>query len=147
MAFQVSVFLENKIGHLERITGILRNDHINIRAMTLTHTTQGWGIFNLIVSDPQKACDSLVSNGLSATLRKVAVIEMDDTPGGLDELLKKISAAGINFTNAYGRIVESGKMAYLAIDVEDIDNAFVELEKAGLILVPDHKVYGNGKHE
>jgi hypothetical protein len=146
MAFQVSVFLENKVGHLERITSILRNENINIRAMTLTHTTQGWGIFNLIVSDPKKACDSLVSKGLSATLREVAVIEMEDSPGGLDDLLKKISAAGINFTNAYGRIVESGTMAYLAIDVEDVDNAFEKLEKAGLVLISDNKVYGNGKH-
>jgi len=146
MAFQVSVFLENKIGHLERITGVLREANINIRAMTLTHTTQGWGIFNLIVSNPIKAYESLTDRGLSATLRKVAVIEMEDTPGGLDDLLKKISSAGINFTNAYGRIVESGRLAYLAIDVEDIDHAFEKLTEAGLTLIPDDKVYGNGNH-
>ena len=146
MAFQVSVFLENKIGHLERITGVLREADINIRAMTLTHTTQGWGIINLIVSNPQKAFDSLIGCGLSATLRKIAVIEMEDTPGGLDDLLNKISSAGINFTNAYGRIVESGKSAYLAIDVEDIDRAFEKFSEAGLILISDAKVYGNGNH-
>jgi hypothetical protein len=146
MAFQVSVFLENKIGHLERITGVLRETNINIRAMTLTHTTQGWGIFNLIVSNPFKAYESLIECGLSATLRKIAVLEMEDTPGGLDNLLKKIASAGINFTNAYGRIVESGKSAYLAIDVEDIDHAFDKFSEAGLKLVSDEKVYGNGNH-
>lgn len=146
MAFQVSVFLENKIGHLERITGVLREANINIRAMTLTHTSQGWGIFNLIVSNPFKAYESLIEHRISATLRKIAVIEMEDTPGGLDDLLKKISSAGINFTNAYGRIVESGKLAYLAIDVEDIDHAFEKFSEAGLTLIHDEKVYGNGNH-
>ncbi len=146
MAFQVSVFLENKIGHLERITSVLRAAEINIRAMTLSHSTQGWGILNLIVSNPQKACKTLVDNRFSATLREVAVIEMEDRPGGLDDLLKKIAEAGINFTNAYGRIVVPGKMAYLAIDVEDISNSLEKLKVSGLTIISDDDVYGNGKH-
>jgi len=144
MAYQVSVFLENKVGHLERITGILKEVKVNIRAITLSHTTQGWGILNLLVSDPQKAKETLIEKGVSATLRKIAVFAMDDVPGGLDELLKKIALAGINFTNAYGRNVETGIVAYLAIDVEDIENAFEKISEAGLQLIPDSKVYGNG---
>ncbi|HAZ02581.1 MAG TPA: hypothetical protein DCY97_10480 [Marinilabiliales bacterium] len=146
MAFQVSVFLENKIGHLERITNVLRAAGINIRAMTLSHSTQGWGILNLIVSNPQLACETLSDNKFSATLREIAVIEMEDHPGGLDDLLKKIAAAEINFTNAYGRIVSPGKTAYLAIDVEDIGNCLEKLKRAGLKLIPDNDVYGNGNH-
>ena len=146
MAFQVSVFLENKIGHLERITSVLRAVDINIRAMTLSHSTQGWGILNLIVSNPQKACETLLNNQFSATLREVAVIEMEDRPGGLDDLLKKIVAAGVNFTNAYGRIVSPGQTAYLAIDVEDISNSLDKLKGAGLKLISDNDVYGNGNH-
>lgn len=143
MAYQVSVFLENKIGHLERVTHVLREANINIRAMTLTHSAQGWGILNLIVSNPQLACDSLISSKLSATLREIVVLEMDDRPGGLDDMLKKIAVLGINFTNAYGRIVEPGKMAFLAIDVEDIENCRSRLANAGLAIIPDGKVYGN----
>lgn len=143
MAFQVSVFLENKIGHLARITSVLREADINIRAMTLSHSTQGWGILNLIVSNPNKAFDCLIEKGLSAKLREIAVIAMDDCPGGLDDLLQKITTAGVNFTNAYGRIIESGELAYLAIDVDDIANSFDKLKEAGLQLISDNDVYGN----
>jgi len=146
MAYQVSIFLENKVGHLEKVTGILRDAGINIRAMNLTHTTQGWGILNLLVSDPEKATIVLVERNVSASLRKIAVIAMDDVPGGLDELLKIIASAGINFTNAYGRNTTPGTMAYFAIDVEDIENAFEKISSAGLQLIPDHEVYGNGNH-
>jgi hypothetical protein len=147
MAYQVSVFLENKIGHLERVTSVLRKEEINIRAMTLSHSTQGWGILNLIVSNPALAYRSLVNNGLSATLREVVVVEMEDRPGGLDDLLRKIAEAGINFTNAYGRIVESGKSAYFAIDVEDVPNCLEKLSSVGLVPIADEKVYGIGNNE
>jgi hypothetical protein len=146
MASQVSVFLENKIGHLQRITSVLKAAGINIRSITLSHSTQGWGILNLIVSNPEQACQTLSDNNFSATLRQVAVIEMQDTPGGLDDLLKKIADAGINFTNAYGRIVVPGKSAYLAIDVEDVGNSIEKLAAAGLKLVSDNDVYGNNIH-
>jgi hypothetical protein len=144
MAYQVSIFLENKVGHLEKVTRILREASINIRAMNLTHTTQGWGILNLLVSDPIKAKETLTGQNVSASLRKIAVIAMDDVPGGLDELLKTIALAGINFTNAYGRNTQPGRVAYLAIDVEDIENAFDKISSAGLQLIPDDEVYGNG---
>lgn len=143
MALQVSVFLENKIGHLERITSVLRAADINIRAMTLSHTTQGWGILNLIVNNPELAFSTLSENSFSVTLREIAVVEMQDQPGGLDDLLRKIAAAGINFTNAYGRIVSQGQIAYLVIDVEDFENSIEKLTNAGLKLVADDHVYGN----
>ena len=41
MAYQVSIFLENKIGHFERVTGVLAKKNISIKTMTLTHTAGG----------------------------------------------------------------------------------------------------------
>ena len=90
MAYQVSIFLENKIGHLERVTAVLKAAEINIRTMNLNHTANGWGILNLVVSNPELAHSLLIENGLSAALREIVVIEMIDQPGGLDDLLKGI---------------------------------------------------------
>ena len=144
MSIQISVFLENKIGHLQRITSVLREADVNIRAMTLSHSSQGWGILNLIVSNPELAYNTLINNKLSASKREIAVIEMEDHPGGLDNLLQVIASAGINFTNAYGRIIEPGKSAYLVIDVEDdINNSIEKITKAGLRIIPGNEVYGN----
>ena len=50
---QVSVFLENKSGRLNEVTQILGDSGINISAFTIADTSD-FGIFRLIVSDPEK---------------------------------------------------------------------------------------------
>jgi hypothetical protein len=142
MAYQVSIFLENKIGHLERVTAVLKAAQINIRTMNLNHTANGWGILNLVVSDPKTAQQSLVDNGLSAALREIVVIEMIDQPGGLDDLLKEIVKAGVNFTNAYGRSAHGSENAYFVIDPEDVSDAKQKLQLAGLNVMSDESIYG-----
>lgn len=145
MAYQVSIFLENKIGHLERVTAVLKEAQINIRTMNLNHTANGWGILNLVVSNPELAHSLLIENGLSAALREIVVIEMIDQPGGLDDLLKGIVGAGVNFTNAYGRSGYGNQNAYFVIDPEDVSQAKQKLLDAGLNIIADEKVYGNSK--
>ena len=143
MTYQVSIFLENKLGHLQQVTSVLKTAGINIRSMHLNHTANGWGILNLVVSDPLEAFKLLNGHGISTALREIVALKMNDKPGGLDDLLKTIVKAGVNFTNAYGRVVENGKLAIFVLDVEDISDARIKLDQAGLEIVPDQMVYGN----
>jgi hypothetical protein len=139
MAYQVSVFLENKIGHLERITVVLKEADINILTMNLNHTTGGWGIVNFLVNKPELAFRRLSEAGISAALRRIVVLPMEDKPGSLDGLLRKIAGAGINFTTAYGR---SGRgNAWFVVDTEDFPDAEFTLRAAGLEILGDETVY------
>ncbi len=143
MAYEVSIFLENKIGHFERITRILREAQLNIRSMAINDTANGWGILNLLVNDPQKAYEALSKQGVSAALRKVIALEMKDEAGGLDELLLQVAQAGVNFNNAIGRIVQEKQKAILILNVEDYDESVEQLKKQGLTIMDDSMVYGN----
>jgi len=142
MTYQVSIFLENKLGRLKKVTALLKQEKINIRSIHLNHTANGWGILNLVVSDPQRALALLNEGGMSAALREIVVVRMADTPGGLDDLLDGISRAGVNFTNAYGRVVDDGGSAYFVIDIQDIPDARIRLEEIGFEIVADSLVYG-----
>ena len=142
MTYQVSIFLENKLGRLKKVTALLKQEKINIRSIHLNHTANGWGILNLVVSDPQRALALLNEGGMSAALREIVVVSMADTPGGLDDLLDGISRAGVNFTNAYGRVVDNGDSAYFVIDIQDIPDARIRLEEIGFEIVADSLVYG-----
>ena len=142
MAYEVSVFLENKIGHFERITRILKETKINIRSMALNNTSNGWGILDLLVDNPEKAFNALAEKGISVALREIIALEMKDVSGGLDDLLLKVSKANVNFDNAYGRIVQENKSAILLIDVGDVDDAKKKLLEAGVKIMDDKKVYG-----
>ena len=142
MTYQVSIFLENKIGHLEKVTAVLKEAEINIRSLHLNHTANGWGILNLVVSNPELAHQLLNDHGMSAALREIVVVKMTDKPGGLDSLLKEIVKAEVNFTNAYGRVVNDGYSAYFVIDIEDIPEARMKLTNVGLEIIADQNVYG-----
>lgn len=142
MTYQVSIFLENKLGHLEKVTAILSEAGINIRSIHLNHTASGWGILNLVVSNPERALQRLDDAGVTAALREVVVVRMADKPGGLDELLKNVVKAGVNFTNAYGRAANGGDSAFFVIDVQDIPDARAKLANVGLEILEDRQVYG-----
>ncbi len=142
MTYQVSVFLENRLGRLEKVTAVLREAEINIRSIHLNHTANDWGILNLVVSRPELACQKLNESGMSAALREIVVLKMNDKPGGLDELLKAIAACGVNFTNAYGRVVNEGGSAFFMVDVHDIPEARSRLAGSGLEFIADDLVYG-----
>ena len=142
MAFEVSVFLENKIAHFERITGILKSENINIRSMTLNSILHGWGVLNLLVDQPEKAYRVLSEKGNSVALREVVALEMKDETGGLDELLMKISRAGIHIENAYSRLITENKLAILIIEVPDVLEAKQKLENCGVTVLDDKMVYG-----
>ena len=60
VAYQISVFAENKPGRLAKVTGILKKGKINIRAITIA-TSDGFGMINLIVDDPEGARSLLVT--------------------------------------------------------------------------------------
>ena len=51
---QVSVFLENKSGALNKMTKVLANHNINIRALSLADTNE-FGIVRMIVNDVYEA--------------------------------------------------------------------------------------------
>jgi len=141
MAYHVSIFLENKAGNFERVTNILKYNEVNIRSISLMHTPNGWGILNLLVSDPEKAQSVLSSAGLSVALRKIFAFGMDDKPGGLDDVLVKVMKAGVNIINAYGQLVQRNEQAMLIVDVENYDEALPLLEAEGLSFLPDDIVY------
>jgi len=143
MTYQVSIFLENKLGRLEKVTAVLKEAGINIRSIHLNHTANGWGILNLVVSNPELAHQRLNESGMSAALREIAVVKMADKPGGLDELLQDVVKAGVNFTNAYGRVVNDGESAFFVIDIQDIPGAREKLVDVGLEIIADRQVYGN----
>mgnify|MGYP000985526652 FL=1 len=148
MSHQVSVFLENKLGSIEKVTAVLSTAQIDIRSLHLNHTANGWGVLNLVVSDPEEAQRRLSAQGMASALREIAVVEMPDRPGGLDELLKSVVRAGVSFTNAYGRTVRDGESAFFVIDIQDMPEARERLRAVGLRILDDSAVYGpRGKRQ
>ena len=92
---QISVFLENKAGQLADITGILSDNQVNMRAISIAETAD-YGVLRLIVDDASKASSILLEQGFILTMTPVVGVSVSDTPGGLSKVLGVISRAEID---------------------------------------------------
>lgn len=84
---QVSVFLENKSGRLNEVSKTLGEAGVNISAFTIADTSD-FGILRMIVSDPDKACETLKQNAFSVQTTEVVLAKTPNKPGSLSKLLE-----------------------------------------------------------
>jgi hypothetical protein len=97
---QLSLFIENKPGHLGSICADLDKYGINIFALSLADTTS-FGILRLIVNDWEKAKTSLEADGHVVNMTEVVAVEVPNQPGGLVKVLDVIDTSGINIEYMY----------------------------------------------
>ncbi|HOG16141.1 MAG: hypothetical protein A4E73_01029 [Syntrophaceae bacterium PtaU1.Bin231] len=130
IAYQISIFAENKPGKLAAVTSVLAKAKVSIRATTIA-TADTFGVINLIVDDPKRAETALTKAGMTVHLRPVLAVMIDDRPGGLDRLTQLLSREKINIHNAYGFVLESREKAVFIVDVDQMDRTAELLEKNG----------------
>lgn len=140
MPHQISVFMENKPGKLERVTGLLAGGSINIRAITIADSGD-FGILKILVDDPKAAYDILITNGLVVAYREVVAIKTSDTPGALLVIAQLLGRHGINIDDAYGFVLESGESAVFVIQVKDPAGTSALLKEEGIVLLKDEDLY------
>jgi len=140
MAHQITVFAENKPGRIERVTRVLKNAGVNIRAITIA-TSDSFGIIKLLVDNPDGAHKALADEGMSPFQREIVAVLMDDRPGGLHAVAEILGREGINVEGAYGFVVEDKKRAVLVIEVEKIPEVERLLKEQGLTTLSDGEIY------
>ena len=130
---QLSVFIENREGRLEKVLDTLKKSDINIISLSLADTAD-YGLLRLIVSNPELGKDTLRKNGFSAMLTDVMAIKLSHRVGQLQELLAVICKASINIEYMYA--LSTGKDdASIVLKTSDIDKAAELLEAAGVEII------------
>ncbi len=131
---QISVFLENKAGQLADITGILSENHVNMRAINIAETAD-YGVLRLIVDDASKASAILLEQGFILTMTPVVGVAVPDTPGGLSKVLGVISAAEIDVEYMYSVFGQKDGQACMIFRVADTDGLAEILTKNGIAMI------------
>jgi hypothetical protein len=138
---QISVFMENRAGRLEEITGILAENKINIRALALADTSD-FGILRLIVDSPDRAADILRKAEFTVRENEVIATEIEDRPGGLHDILTLFSKAGISIEYMYAFLERKhDDRAVMIIRVEAAARAVKILQDAGKHLLTAVETY------
>ena len=136
---QISIFIENKSGRLAEITGILGENKINIRALSLADTSD-FGILRLIVDDSEKALKVLKEQRFTVSITHVIGIEVSDSPGGLTAILQILDQNNVNVEYMYAFVERSGDNAVIIFRFDDIDEAISALSKNGVKILPSKRI-------
>lgn len=97
---QLSIFIENREGRLEKVTETLAENDINIICISLADTSE-YGLLRMIVSDPDKAKDILKKNGFSAVITEVIAVKIPHNFGTLHTLTKELCKKDLNIEYMY----------------------------------------------
>ena len=117
---QLSIFLENRPGGLAKICGTLSESGINILALSV-HDTVDHAIIRLLADRPVKALLILEQLGLYILESDVIVMELDNRPGALAEVARKLARADINIEYAYCSATEHQGAGSLVLRTDEPD--------------------------
>ena len=115
---QVTVFIENKEGRIEKVTEVLKGRDIDIKSLSLAESVD-FGLLRLIVAEPEKALAALKEEGLSAKLTDVIAVEIPNKTGSLHSLLTALADYNIE----YMYVLSVGDTASMVLKIKDIDGA------------------------
>jgi hypothetical protein len=140
MAYHLSIFVVNEPGKLEKITRVLSENGLNIRAISMGSAGE-FGVVRVLVNDPDKGAAVLRDARFTVTKRRILVALIDDRPGAMHDLLVSLAAARLNVEDCYGFVIEEGKRAAIVFEVEKFPEAESALGGTAVRLVSDSEIY------
>lgn len=119
---QISVFLENKPGMLQKVTEILTENGIDMRALSLADSAD-YGVLRVIVNNTEKALSVLSEGGYLAKVNDVLAVSVDDAPGGLAGVIALLAENGVNIEYLYVFVKKRSKEACAVFRVQSTEKA------------------------
>jgi hypothetical protein len=131
---QLSVFIENKPGHLQNVLRVLGEKNINIITLTIAESSD-FGVLRMIVNDPEAGARVLKENHITCSTTDVLAIEIDDEPGSLHRAIDTFSRRKLNIEYMYAFTQKRGDRAVMIFRFEDIEAAIKALKEEGYSIV------------
>lgn len=121
MAIQFDVILEDRPGELGKLAMSLSERSINIEAIGGV-TSGGKGFVAFLTNQDAATRQALTAAKYEYVEKTVLNVRIEDRPGTLGELARRLGDAGINITSVV-QISKSGGYVDLAVGVDDIAKA------------------------
>ena len=130
---QLSVFLENKEGRLDKVLKTLADGGINLLSASLADTSE-FGVLRLLADDADKAKSILKDAGFTARIDNVIAAVVPDAVGRFAKVCAMIHEAGINISYIYGLSID-GEGTPIAIKTDNNDKVVEILNGAGVNMI------------
>ncbi|MEI7449831.1 MAG: ACT domain-containing protein [Desulfomonile sp.] len=150
---QLEVMLADAPGELAKFTLILKEEHINIEAMSIQDANEyllalydvrartgrrvaprdyyeailkesaRYSMIRLITDNPTKAVEVLGKSGYQVKLQEVIGLILENRPGILSKVSQEFGDAGINIAYTYGSGFSDSQAALFIFKVSDLEKA------------------------
>ena len=131
---QLTVFIENRVGTLEEVAKVLKDNDINIYSISLADTSE-YGLLRMIVSDPDNGSKILKDSGFSARTTDVVAVRLENKVGTLASLFGTLSEAGIGIEYMYA--MATSVVGAMILKTSDGAKAVEVLKAAGFGLLDE----------
>lgn len=102
MATDLTLHLDDHPGELARVGELLGRAAVNVEGFCAVTSGGGSAEVHVLVDDMAGAFTALAAGGIKVVdEQEVAVVEVEDRPGVLGEVSRKLGDAGVNITLAY----------------------------------------------
>ena len=102
MATDLTILMDDQPGELARITGLLGAAGVNIGGFCAVTSGGGRAEVHILIDDVPAAFSTLANAGVViVSEQEVLVVSVQDRPGVLGEVSRRLGQSGVNITLAY----------------------------------------------
>ena len=121
MAFDLAIDIENTPGALAEVAAAISDAGVNIAAATCVGTGERAEL-HILVKHAEAARHALATTQVGVSReREVVVVEVEDRPGVLADLTRKIAKAGVNLDLVY--VATRNRVVFGATDLDALRSA------------------------
>jgi len=117
---QVSIFLENSPGHLNKVCQAFADANINMKTISIAES-KDFGVMRVIVDNPEAAVEALSKVGIASKLIDVLALPVEDKAGSFLKILDKAQKANLNVEYTYA--LSEKDSIYMILRFSDIQKA------------------------
>ncbi len=131
---QLSIFFENKLGELLRLTRLFDNTDIHILALSVVNSVD-CAIIRMIVNDPDSAHDLLRRAGFAVNQTDILVVSLPQGKRALLHTWVAFLNAEINVAYAYALLCQPNGQSAIAIQGDELEQAAEVLSERGFTVL------------
>ncbi len=116
---ELTLRLDNTPGALARLCQALRDEKVNVLALSLDAS----GALHVVPDNPVHAAGLLRGRDYAVDERQVLYVTVPNGPGALASAARMLSAAGVNIDYAFASALADHDMAAVVVAVDDAQRA------------------------
>lgn len=137
---QQSVFIENRVGQLLRLTRLFDQTEIRILAVSVVNSID-CAICRMILDDPDRAYDVMTQSRFQVSETDLIVVSLPHGKRALLHTWTALLGAEINIHYTYPLIVHPKGSAAIAVMPDNVDDAIVVLKDRNFLLLDQNDLY------